>query len=113
MVLSAFLQGTGYQFGDMTRTIARTVTDNPAGAVAAATEAMSVAAGWTSAGDGASSHFNDSATLQDWETIPPIESTPRDVEVGPIWSNSEAQTKVEAWISQHSEFAGWRWTGEW
>ncbi len=38
---------------------------------------------------------------------------PKTVEVGPIYHNGEAQTKVEAWLQAHGEYAGWRWEGEW
>ena len=88
------------------------------GAVAA--EAVGAAAGLgapgAAAGDGARPRLNNLHPLQalaDSEITTPIVCNPRDVEVGPIWNNGEAQSKVEAWIGQHSEFAGWRWTGEW
>ena len=81
---------------------------------------MGAAAGFgapgAAAGDGARPRLNNlhpsQALAETTEITTPIVNNPGDVEVRPIWNSGEVQTKVEARIAQHVEFAGWRWTGE-
>ena len=34
----------------------------------------------------------------------------KDVEMGPIWDNNDANVKAAGWVAQNP---GWRYTGEW